>query len=310
VSAYPDVLMIYSLAELREYDSRIRANLKGMWEEDFISKLEQQERLRTGTVTLTTPLVGATRYPLEFYSNPAERQVVLPIASVKFLDDLALAYCYCADMGYDLGVVSDYAAVLRFRPGDIPGSPLDTLDVPRAAIVPPKVDVAAQNALKSTVFFVAAHEYGHVMYQHKDYGSITAPEAQRQEADADAFALEILRRIGVVPVGLVYFFLTASRLEATPADFASPADYENFLRTGATHPVSAMRLLDLAAKMEGNARAFARLQADVASWELRVKQEAMQLREIADTLDDRRMRIFVADRARTIDVSKLRVSAR
>src|SRR5271165_4159867 len=234
----PDILSIYSPSQLEDYATRIGGNLRGMWEEDFLLRLTNEERTRVGTVTLNTPLFGETHYPLEFYSDPMERRVFLPIASVKFFDDLALAFSYYGSKGCDLGVVSDYAAVLRFRPEDIKGSPLDTLGVPPNATADPTVDGIAQKILKSTVFFVAAHEYAHVMYRHMSYSWTTAQQAQQQETDADAFSLDVLCRIGVPPLGLTYFFLIASRLEATPGDFASLEDYENFLRQRASHPVS------------------------------------------------------------------------
>jgi len=242
----PDILRIYSTPELQEYAARIHGNLRGMWEEDFLSRLTDDERARAGTVTLNAPLVGDTRHPLEFYSDPIQRQVFLPIASVKFFDDLALAFSYYDNKGCDVGVVSDYAAVLRFRPEDITGSPLDALGVPRTATADPKVDELAQKILKSTVFFVAAHEYAHVMYRHMSYSWTTAQQAQQQEADSDAFSLDVLRRIGVPPAGLYYFFLIASRFEATPGDFASPEEYEDFLRQRASHPVVSLRLLEIA----------------------------------------------------------------
>lgn len=305
-----DIMRLYSTHELQEYATRVGPNLRGMWEEDFLSKLTYEERVRAGTVTLHTPLVGVTRFPLEFYSNPIERQVFLPIGSVKFLDDVALSFSYYADKGCDPGVVSDYAGVLRYRPEDITGSPLDTLGVPRAATSDPIVDATAQNILKSTIFFVAAHEYAHVMYRHINYSWTTAQQAQQQEADADAFSLDVLRRIGVPPVGLTYFFFITSRLEATPGDFASPKEYENFLRQRASHPVGSLRILEIAKHIEENLRAFSRLQADPASWESRLRTGAAQLRTIAQTLDDRSMRAFMASRAQNANVAAFRLSCR
>ncbi len=305
-----DVLLLYTTSELQEIGTRYRPNLIGLWEEDFLSRLTRDERARTGTVTLNLPLVGANRNPLDFYSSPPRRQVFLPIASVKFFDDLAVAFAYYGKMGCDLGVVSDYSAALRVRPQDLKGSPLDTLGVPPAALNDPYVDDVAQKILKSIIFFVAVHEYAHVMYQHRDYSSITAQQAQLQETEADAFALEIMRRIGLAPVGLTYFFLVASRLEATPGDFASSAEYETYLRQRATHPVSAMRILKIAEGIEDHIDEFARLQKDPPLWKTKLQGDATKLREISQTLDDRRMRLFLAQRARSADVSAFRRACR
>jgi hypothetical protein len=104
-------------------------------------------------------------------------------------------------------------------------------------------------------------------------------------APGNALADEVLRRIGVPPVGVTFFFLIDSRMEATPGDFATSAEYEFYLQQRAKHPVSAQRLLKVAQSIEDNVRAFARLQADPASWEKRLRAEAQALREIAQTLE-------------------------
>lgn len=308
MSSTPDVLTLYSLSELREYETRIRTNLTGLWQYDFLSKVTHAESVRAGPVRLSTPLVSAYRYPIDFYSDPIARTVFLPISSVRFLDDMALAFAYYGKKGCDVGIVSDYAGVLRLRPQELQSSPLERLGVPNTVSKDQDVDTLAQKILKSTVFFVAAHEYAHVMYQHTGYKTITAQQAQQHETQADLFALEVMRRIGVAPVGVTYFFLVTSRLEPTPGDFRSLADYENYLRQRATHPVSALRLVELAKALENNVDAFARLQADPASWGPRLQRDVEQLRQIASTLDDRKIRDYLADRARTADVAAFRLA--
>jgi len=301
-----DVSLLYSESDLQQIGNRYTPNLRGMWDEDFLSRLTIAERLQAGAVSLYLPLVGANRYPLDFYSDPVRRQVFLPIASVKFIDDISLAFAYYQRIGCDVGLVSDYVAVLRFRPQQAKGSPLDTLGVPRTAINDPIVDDVAQKILKSIIFFVAAHEYAHVMYQHKNYDQITAGQAQQQEIEADAFALEIMRRIGVPPSALTVFFLTASRLEASPGDFNSPAAYEDYVRQRATHPVSALRILNLAQGIEDHIEAFTVLQTDPASWKSKLQTQVVELRQIGNTLDDRSMRSFLAQRAQTVDIASFR----
>jgi hypothetical protein len=305
-----DVSLLYSTSELQQIGARYQPNLRGMWEKDFLSRLTRDERARAGNVTLNLPLLGPLRYPLEFYSDPALRQVFLPLASVKFMDDIAVAFAYYGKIGCDLDRVSDYAAVLRFQPQVATGSPLDALGVPRATLNDPSVDDTAQKILKSTVFFVAAHEYAHVMYGHRKYTEISAQEAQQQEVESDAFALEIMRRIGVVPTGLTFFFMIAARLEATPADFSSEAEYETYLRQRATHPVSAMRILKIAEVLENQTDAFARLQKNPALSKKVLQDEVPKLRAIARGLDDPKMRVFLAERAKSADVSVFRRGCR
>ena len=305
-----DASRLYSQEELQNIGSIYTPNLRGMWKDDFLQRLRPAERRMLSAVALDLPLIGATRSPLEFYSHPAERRVVIPIGSVKFLDDLSVAFAYYDKMGCDLGAVSDYAAALRFQSAPPAGSPLASLGVPRVAVKDRYVDDVSMKILKSNVFFLMAHEYAHVMYRHKGYSELTAPQAQEQEAQADRFALDVMRRIGIPPIGLAFFFLVASRLERTPGDFASAAEYESYLQQQATHPVSALRLQNVADLIAQKTEDFARLEPDPAAAARRLLQLTPQLREIGSTLDDRRMRLFLAERARAVSAASLQSACR
>jgi hypothetical protein len=257
-------------------------------------------------ISLNIPLTGATRGPLEFYSDPDRRQVFLPVASIKFIDDLAVAYAYYQRHGCDIGLVSDYAAVLHFRQRYAQGPPFDALGIPRTAANDPYVDDLANKLHKTIMYFIVAHEYAHVLYRHRNYGAITAPEAQQQEIHADAFALNVMGRIGAPPFGVTFFFLVASRLEPSPGDFSSLAEYESHLREHATHPVSALRILTIADSIQNNIHAFARLEPNSAAAESALQRMVPQLREIAGGLDDRKMRLFLSQQAETVDMAALR----
>lgn len=305
-----DVSLLYSTTELEEIGSRYRPNLRGLWIEDFLSQLTHDELARGGQVSLNLPLMGAKQQVLEWYSNPVTRIVYLPISSVKFIDDLAVAFAYYDNMGCDVGTVTDYTGALRFRSQELKGSPLHALGVPTDALKNASVDKLAQNILKSIVYFIVAHEYAHVMYRHASYNTISAQQAQRQEIEADAFALEVMRRIGVAPLALTFFFTIASRLEATPGDFASLSTYETYLQQRATHPVSAVRILRIADTIESQIDAFTRLEQDPRPLRAKLQVLVPQLRTIANGLDDRKMRDFLAARARHADLAAMRVNCR
>lgn len=305
-----DVGRLYSQQELAGAGSRMSPNLRGLWEEDFLTRLTPAERMRAGSVTLNLPLVGAQRTPLEFYASPPDRQVYLPIASVKFLDDVNIAIAHYERRGCGMGTVSDYIGVLRVRPTELPGSPRDALGVPANALSDPIVDDVSQKLTKSTVFFIVAHEYAHVMYGHKGYKAITALEAQRQETEADAFALEVMRRIAVPPLSLAHFFMLVSRLESSPSDFETPEQYETHLRQRTSHPVSAQRILAVADALQTNAASYVRTQSNPLAWEQRLQQASRELRAIGQTLDDRAMRRFLTHRALTMNSASLRAGCK
>jgi hypothetical protein len=297
-----DVGRLYTASELDRAANVYGPNLRLVWEEDFFSRLTPVERSQAGQVRLELPLVGAHRHPLDFYSDVPTHRVFLPIASVKFVDDLAVANAYYVRRDCFAGPISDYAAILRFRPTVLSGSPLQTLGVPASALDDRFVDDVAQKTLKSTIFFVMAHEYAHVMYHHAGYSLVTAAQAQRQEEEADAFALQVMRRIGVPPLALVQFFTLVSRLEPSPVEFRTTAEYEAYVRQEATHPVSGLRILAVAQAIEDGKADFARLQTEPKVWEAKLQTAVEQLRIIGRDMDDSKLRRFLAETAETIDV--------
>jgi len=298
-----DVVRLYSLSDLRSAEQLYSAKLAGLWNEDFLSRVAQGERTKAGPVTLNTPLVGDYRHPLEFSADAETKKVFFPIASIKFVDDISVAFAFYDRRGCDLGTVSDYAATLRFQPRTAIASPLAALGVPASALKDAIVDDVSQKILKSTVFFFFAHEYAHVMYGHGGYRSITAAEAQRREIQADAFGLEILRRTRVVPMGLTFYFLIASRLERSPIEFETVAAYEAYLQERATHPLSSQRISSIARGIASAADDFAAGQPNPAAARLQLQSIAAQLQTIGNTLDDRAMSRLLGQRAATADIA-------
>ena len=301
---------LYSQAELQDANARMAPNLRGLWDEDFLSRLTPDERRRAGAVSLNLPLAGRPGAPLDFFANPPARQVFMPIASVKFLDDVYISIAYYELRGCGMAAISDYMGVLRERPTELAGTPRQSLGVPPTVLEDPFVDDVSQKLTKSTLYFIAAHEFAHVMHGHAPYGSITAQQAQRQEAEADAFALEVMRRIAVPPLGLAHFFTLLSRLEYSPADFPTTERYEAYLQQKATHPVSSQRILALADALQANAASYVRTQSAPRDWENRVLAVARDLQTVGQTLDDRDMRRFLAQRSKTVSPASLRVACK
>lgn len=248
--------------------------------------------------------------PLDFFANVPARQVFLPIASVKFLDDLYISIAYYELRGCGVSAISDYMGVLRERSTELAGTPRHSLGVPPKVLDDPYVDDVSQKLTKSTIYFIAAHEYAHVMYGHAGYKSITAQQAQRQEAEADAFALEVMRRIAVPPLGLAHFFMLVSRLENSPADFPSIAQYEAYLQQRETHPVSSHRILALADALQENAASYVRTQSAPEYWERRMLAMVRDLRTVGQTLDNRDMRRYLAQRSKSVGVASLGVACK
>lgn len=305
-----DVRLLYPTAMLEKAEQVYAPNLHGMWAEDFLAKLTPLERKRAGPVSLDTPLLGLSKAPLTYYALPAQQRVVIPIASIQFLDDLSMAFSYYQAQGCDMGLVSDYVAALSRQAKPPAGTPRQALGVPDEAFQDELVNDTAMKALKSNVYFLMAHEYAHVMLHHQGYALISAKQAQLQEMQADDFALTVMRRIGVAPIAAVQFFLIASRLERAPGDFPDEASYQAYVKEVLTHPVSSARLHNLAAQIQAHLTAFAHAEPHPERVQASLAAAVPQLQEIARTLDDPKMRDHLARQAMALDAQALKTACK
>jgi hypothetical protein len=308
-----DTLNVYDLDTLERANQLYAKSLRPIWNEDLLAKLTVIEREAAGNVRLDLPLRGYQGNPFDYHSDPRTRVVTIPIQSVKFFDDLAIAQAWLTAHKCAWDPVSDYVGVMRYQgsslsPGNRVPPPLEALGIPQNALEDALVDDVSQKTLKSAIYFLMVHEIAHIVYQHKPYNAITAQEAQAQEIQADEFALHVMRRISVPPIGMVLFFAVSSRAEPAPGDFPSMEAYETSVRQRSTHPLTSQRLLALSKGIRSNADAFSQGQNNPTLWRPRIVQAADQIEAIGNTLDDRKMREYQKYRSETIKVSDLRNS--
>ena len=244
-----DLSALYADAELGERKARYEPRIRWNFENLILGSLTPAERSKLGEVRLVLPLrgQGALRgHPMAFYAGG--KTVVVPIMSVKFFDDLTLAFAYFSTKGLNLEPVADYVGMLKYHSAaDIGGRfppPLEALGLSYDIWkTDKKVDDVSQQALKSGLVWIMAHELGHISHGHRGYADIRADDAQRQEAAADAFANRIMRRIGVPPIGMPIFFTAMAHLEPSRGDFQSNDAWTKYLSTKATHPLTADRMV-------------------------------------------------------------------
>lgn len=246
----------YDQKTLVYWQGQIPPGVEENFREVVWPKLTSEEKRALGQVTLDFP-VEEPKHPMNFYAvtRGGKQTITLPISSMRFFGDIALAYAWLNESGYSIDPVTDYLAMLKYQwPDGLVGRqyrPLDALGVPKNATANPRVERQFQRIFGTAIVFVLGHELGHLYHQHKM--NVSPEHSRQQEEEADRFAMQIMRRVGDAPVGIMQFFSVLAHF----APYTSDPDYPA-RRATATHPVSSSRLQAVAAGIETNAADFSR----------------------------------------------------
>lgn len=235
-SGIADLSSLYDRPTLQGAVERYRMQTGKILDQVIAPALLPEDRRALGGVQMIYPMPGED--PLAgaafgYYSTAASGtgKVVFPVLSLKFLEDLCTSYAWLQVNGYSLETISDYVAMLKYnRNLRNPPSPLLTLGIPANASAQKEVEELARGHFVTARAFILAHELGHLRFGHR--GSSIAAEKQ-----ADAFAVDVMQRAGLPPLGIMVFFMA----DAQMADYPPGPD--------ATHPLSADRLRVLAARL-------------------------------------------------------------
>jgi hypothetical protein len=273
---------LYDPATLVHWQAEFRPGLETNLRELILARLDAVERLPLVGLRLDLPL-QQPGHPMNFF---ALREVggpvlVMPVASLRFLGDLCLAWAWLNARGYSLDTVTDYLAILAQRgPEAFAGGsvrPLAALGIPAVPRADPRVQRDLQRLFGSAVVFLMAHELGHLQLRHA--APANAAQSRLQECEADRFALEVMRRAGEPPLGLAIFFTAVSHLEG----ISPPGDSVR------SHPTSPERMRAAAAQLQAAAGDYARSGTQVGV----IQYIAGQVDEIAQALADPGVQILV-----------------
>ncbi|MEZ5830585.1 MAG: M48 family metalloprotease [Dongiaceae bacterium] len=235
--------------------------------------------------------------------------MTISAASLKFFEDYCVAIAWLQARGYDLQTAADYVSMLKYRTAAAVGGryplPLDALQIPANALDDQHVNNIATRIFDEAIFFVLSHELGHALYRHPGYGpNVTRAQARANEAQADAFALDMMQRAEAEPTSMMFWFTMAAHMAEGRGDFSSDADYEKFL-ADATHPLTGDRVAALADRLETSAADFARDESDQAASLARIQWIAEQLHQIATLLEDPGVQELTAMRGRSMTPAML-----
>jgi hypothetical protein len=295
--ARADYRSLYTDQDLAEATRLYGDNVKSMFYGDLIAGLppELRAKVRRASIDLSDP--DPAGFPFMAVSYLQTGIVQLPVRTVKFLDDLGTVMAWLQRNGCDPDWLFRYLAMLIVKPPPATGypDPWEAFDLPADPWADKFVYTVSMNMLKSGMFFILAHEVGHLYHQHLSYEDITREQALEQEIEADRFALETMRNIGVPPLGAVIYFTVHSLLEG---------------KTPYTHPLSGSRITAIAEALEADPVSFVSAERDPAMKVPVVLDLAHQMRTRAAVIDDEQMQSFLLSRTVATKWSDLRTACR
>jgi hypothetical protein len=261
----------YPPAALDRVAQRTTPGLRSNFEQVLLPRLTDRERQKLGGISLDLSRREYAEHPLNFYAAMGGK-VVLPLSSVKLVSDLSLALAWYNRKQLPEQKVFDYAAMLAFRgpaPDGVRALPLAALGVPDAADSDPAVEGLFQKLFGTTMVFIMAHETGHLFHGHR--ANVGDARSRQQEGEADAFAVELMARMGEPPIGISFFFMMAAPFECAERS---------------THPLSGERIDRLVAALRNNASLFARNKPSPQHERQLIESIALGLGKVAKLVDD------------------------
>jgi Zn-dependent protease with chaperone function len=246
---------MYDMRQLRREKPRYEQRVGDLYR-SIVSLLTDHERRAIAAVRIELPLIGAQAgTPLDFYSmgRVGNAAVFMPVFSLLFLEDLAIAYAWLQRHDYSLETVEEYVTMLRYKKAsDFAGGryppPLKALHIPPDAMSAEGAKTLALALRNEAYAFILLHELGHVLYRHPGYHVVPSELSRQHEAEADRFALTVLERADIIPMGMILWFV--AQVNAMPSKgqlmaekiVKSDADWQAYVKTWATYPVTVERL--------------------------------------------------------------------
>jgi len=305
--AHGDVTGLYDPADLEKQAPRLRTAVTRIYDVGVKPFLTPDERKKLGEFDLRFPLPSGNDAPLDFYADQdgGKPIVVMPVVSLRLLEDMATAYAWLHRKGMSLGAIELYFSMLRHKPrANFPSGRyppiLATLGIPDDALDDKLVDENALAFRNQAFAFILVHELGHVLYRHRGYAEITKAEARADEAASDRFALDVLSRTQTPPLGALFFFQAQLYNLPHRGEFPDRRAWEQYLLKSSTHPLTVDRISAMADYIDGPL-ARGRVK-ETALW----RSIAVDLRKIVRTMEDESLQRCMAQVAATADLSLLR----
>lgn len=177
--------------------------------------------------------------------------VVMPVASLKLLEDLSTAFAWIWSNGYRFDTVDLYLAMLKhksesaFPAGRYP-DPLQALNVPQNALETRRVDEMSLRLRNSGLAFILAHSLGQIIAGQRHIGPLTRSQIEARQMETDRFTLDLLERARIIPMGVVVYLHARTFAASEPLPFFSTTAPTAHSPSQANRLSSATRLLAMA----------------------------------------------------------------
>ncbi|WP_425092803.1 hypothetical protein [Tropicimonas sp. S265A] len=261
----------YSRADLDRVQARAVPTILSVFEDDILGNLPRAYRQQARNIRLEFPDTGPS--PLSFYAEPARQTITMPLASIRFFDDMATVFAWFEARQCQPEYIQSYLHALLRQGRPLP-APLTAFAIDRdIAFADAYTYDVSGKILSSGIQFILAHEVGHLLLNHRtDVDSIGS---QRQEEEADRFALEHFARLGGSPMGVFWFYMMAWWQDPVTQD-----------RRDHSHPVSPQRITALSDRLLANPIDFAHGEADPAREAAFIGQLGQMIAELSTLIDD------------------------
>lgn len=249
---------IYPDSVLKRDAPRLKRAVTRIYNEGLKPKLRAGEAAAFRDVRFQFPMPRPDDATLNFYAGFIDGQgtVVLPLQSLKLVEDLMTAFAWLYVSKRPFGPLDVYFAMLQRKIHEDLGREgqrdiLTLLGAPRNVLKNKKVDDLSLRLRNEAFAFITAHELGHVLFKHKGLADITPAQARADEIESDRFALDLLARTGTPPMGAVMFFQAQIFSLPHRGDHKTLKDWQAYLDTTSTHPLSVDRMRAMASMIAG-----------------------------------------------------------
>jgi hypothetical protein len=292
--------LIYSPEVLAEQQLFYPRFFQGFYREIICPQFSTDEMAALHDVRFVFPLTLRGQEPFGFFG--ANGTINFSIASLKFLNDLLLAYCWLGVHGYQVVTINDYLLMLAHWQSDSdPPEPLRSLGIRDGADRESGVSDLHLECVKSAYLFILLHELAHRCYRDPPIENISRADAQAQEMRADRFALDILARLGLLSGGIQQFFIWEWAFMPDPNEYPDDGAYWSEMQKR-THPLTRERLLQVSNDIERNATARTDQKPETLS---KLQDLARELRKIVSLHYDANMVRIAAQRGRMLKAEDL-----